>query len=575
MKIMVATEADVEAQVYAPVVDELLRRGHEVHVFSRYRNVRTFNIEFELRGIPIRHLDEFHQVDEHFDVALVYREVLGAVQQRNIPMVYTLFGPHSSEHRVIAAQYHNVDLMLVPSRQDEINLRRSGFVGEVLVTGSPKFDPLFRQAISNDKLIVVFDAPNKPRGDDRKRFFNLLCELARRNPDYRVLIKPRFLLGERWEQSDFLVGYDKHMAFYQKETPDCPANLEVLDEYRSPNDLCARASLAIGTPTSALFTQMVLHKPALVIQNSVAPNDIIHDGMYRSNQEVFQQSGCSIWLDELLDYAPAGLQPHTEWIERQIGPYDGQASARVVDALEQVAANSRQGISWLPQNRSSMQSFATDMQHFRQQHAGWSEAECRQQKQQAHALKVSQGIEAVRCMAQDLVPDLNLEQELETYRQLLVRLDDVVLDDSNMNRAYAFFHRELHRLANKLWNLRINLGFFRNNVATGQSVLAHDISMHLHESGGQGVDQWQQSIAPLFGYSWFNYFSSDLSRKSDGDCTNLLQMFWQDGQKKLAALYACELLKRGKTDIPDDVLDYLQSNPDHCADVSNEAVKRI
>lgn len=554
MRFLITTEGDVEGQVLAPVCRELRQRGHDVHVYSKY-SIEAFNIEFTLASIPVRPLDSLWSHEEEYDAALVYRDAISALHYHQVPMAYMVFGPNASQQRVIGAQFFLVDLMLVSGENAARNLRRNGYDGEVLVTGMPKYDPLFHMNKRSEKLIVVPDSPNCPRGQDRDRFVDILFEIARRNPDHDIWVKPRFLLGDRWQSGGFLCGYDRHMEFFVRSRSDVPENFRVLDTYYSMNELAARSALMISAPTSAILSQMVLGKPALLVEDAMRPTDLLYNAMYHANLETYGPSGCCVWMNELLDHTPKGLLPNPEWVEREVGPFDGKASARVADGLEQLAANHRRGINWLPRHDDSQEEFPARCAAYREEYRKMDGARQELEHRKALERTANRGLAALRAVAEDLGDGEDFSEEVDLFDSLLQDLLQLHLSLPEFRRVLHLFLSEIHILVDRFWNFKVNTGFFKAGFVTQAADLTYRMGMHLAELDHGVGERFSSLRRENFGYSLLDYMLEGPVGKTPKACGQIAETLFLCGQHGLSREYARSALEKGEANLPSALME--------------------
>ncbi len=549
MRVLITTEGDVEGQVFAPVASELLRRGHEVDVYSKY-TLAAFNIEFTRIGIAVKPLSELWGRERDYDVALVYRDVQNSLKYNKVPMAYIVFGPNASEQRVIGGQFFLADVMFVSSENAKRNLRRNGYDGEVFVTGQPKFDPLFHMEKTSEKLVVIPDTPNCPWGEGRQRYFDILVEAARRYSEYDFWIKPRFMLGEQWSSAGFLCGHDRHMEFFARDCKDLPSNLRVLDEYYSMNELAARCSLMVSAPTSALMTQMVLHKSALMISDAVKPDSLMYNAMYRANQETYNPSGCGVWMDELLDTLPHGLSPNPDWVEREIGPYDGKASQRIATVLEQMARGGNKGVQWVPKFDSTVGDFA-DRYGAYIESVDSGGTEFREKEERVDLFRVAQrGLKALHAFASDVGEGIDFSLEIDRLENSLGMVASLPLQGENLRKSVYAILVEIGLWMDKFWGYQQNSGFFKGGLISQANDFTYTMGLKLSDLDMDAARAWCDESRKTHGATMLDYIFEGPDPKSDEACRNIGVTLYDSKCMNLAVLYGTKALRRGRADIP-------------------------
>lgn len=421
MKLLITSDSDACAQMYAPVAEEMLRRGHEVTV-ACVSMIDSFSIEFTLRNIPVRDLREFYKTTPEFDIALCHREPLSWLRHHGIPSAHILT-MISDEHIHPAAMYASVDLMLVAGTTHEQNLRRAGFQGEILRTGLPKYDRLHILPNTREKLILVPDSPSVPMGRKRFRYFEMLMDVARHLPDHQLVIKPRFLWKDRWADEKFLHGIDLDIHLVAKHYDDIPSNLTILDYYIPNEELFCRAGLVLGIQTGAVLAQMMLGKPALVIQDMLHPSECQIESEFRSLRAYLSRSGCVIWRRELVDHLPEGLIADPDYVTAEVGLLDGMASQRVADALEATVQAHAGGFNWIPFPRKETSGTYTErMESYTHEIQGLSMKALHAEQRRQILNMMLQGLQTSAAMMEEYAEDLGAHELLTECTELFETL---------------------------------------------------------------------------------------------------------------------------------------------------------
>jgi hypothetical protein len=445
--------------------------------------------------------------------------------------------------------------MFVAGENNRKSLRRSGYNGEIVVTGLPKYDALFHIERRKEKLIVVPDSPNSPRGERRKRYFQIIMDIARKFPQYEVVIKPRTTLTESFQTFDFMLGNDKHMELYFREFDDVPGNLRVLENPVSMNELSARAELMISVPGSAVFGQMLLDKPVLIVHDAVAPHDLMHDAMYRCNLDIYLQSGCGVWMEELPEYIPEGLKACRNWVEREIGLFDGRATARVADVLEAAVGALGGKVRWFPVLGCTPRDVGDRLREYRKNYDLTDEAGREALHISMLRRKVDCALAALRAMTADLAGGLDLDAEIEIYARTAMRLFDMQIDVQVLEDALYPLLVALGELADRIWNFHTNNGFFKNEVRVAAEGLMTRIGLRLLESEGELGTVWAKLGRCEHGYTLVDYILKGPADRSIALCRDMAEFLLSVRCRRLAGEYALKCLEAGEFSLGPEVVD--------------------
>jgi hypothetical protein len=213
-----------------------------------------------------------------------------------------------------------VDLLCLTSRFDR-DLYANAVLGlkadpsNAVVTGLSitwRMDRMHRRhakAAATHDAIVYFDQPTVPPSYAQRAYVvDRLIDLARRNPDTKVLLKPRHRPDEttiHWTQY--------HLADLVAEHPGpLPANFAIV--YDSVPDLLDRARLTLTFSSTAAIESMRAGVPARLIADFSVSE--------QTGVSFFAGSGCLATFADLGPDMPDSVD--REWLETAAGPADGE-----------------------------------------------------------------------------------------------------------------------------------------------------------------------------------------------------------------------------------------------------------
>ena len=287
-----------------------------------------------------------HPALRHFDAIGVYltgskisdfRLALRLLPSRERPLLFCGFNGVVLEKFMEGMSWRlGYDLICLSGPRDREALDRmlegSPFAGQpTVLTG------LHRQDISDDQLLeqqqrrkqLVFAEqvvmPSKPT--DRAEMVRILADLARRSPDWEVLIKPRIAPGETTFHS-----ITNHISTtLQQALGHPPDNLRF--EYRPLPELLSQARLMATISSTAFFDALDMGcRPLVMADFGINPSNGSH---------VFAGSGVWRCLDQVedLDALDRSLPaPDPKWLA-WMGYGTNLDPVELIEALRQLRAN--------------------------------------------------------------------------------------------------------------------------------------------------------------------------------------------------------------------------------------------
>ena len=206
--------------------------------------------------------------------------------------------------------------------------------GMTLIISSHILSELY--AVASRFLFI--DSGHMPFGRSGKtQVADMLLKVARTFPEYRVVIKPRWLRGavqQHFAHKNTEHLYDVIEARCQGEVPP---NLVMLSEHRELGALVSESDVVLSLYSTAILNAMLQDKPVLILTGWDCEDkwDLRSKTTIRNMKEFFSTSGCAVDIGEVCDYLPKGLKTCERFMQ-EVMPYRDPAAGRIVDTMEYV-----------------------------------------------------------------------------------------------------------------------------------------------------------------------------------------------------------------------------------------------
>ena len=330
MRILVVPFLDGDNWSLVPVLEEMKRRGHEIAVYAPFP-------EKSACGMFSHLVPEIHPVEEltndiarTFDVAFCANMTLQFVKLLDIYIfVYSSY-VYKSDWMTDGADF------LFTYNYAAIG-RYTGFDCVKMAVGDPKKLPAPDTA-AGQKQFLFIDSGHMPFGRSGKtQVADMLIKVARSFPEYRVVIKPRWLRGavqQHFAHKNTEHLYDVIEARCQGEVPP---NLVMLSEHRELGALVSESDVVLSLYSTAILNAMLQDKPVLILTGWDCEDkwDLRSKTTIRNMKEFFSTSGCAVDIGEVCDYLPKGLKTCERFMQ-EVMPYRDPAAGRIVDTMEYV-----------------------------------------------------------------------------------------------------------------------------------------------------------------------------------------------------------------------------------------------
>lgn len=338
MRILFITNGDSEMFWNVDIIQALIERGHDVDVRVTCDEI-SFVHDYIERGIPYQLLAQ--PIEDPQQYTMASTAALTYVNKALIDAgVFTFIYRGGSVSHNEAAPFlgpADNDLLFLGGRRSQQEWVTAGFSSEIIPIGCPRFDHLANVTTTDKKYFLYLDKSVYPISKiDRLRALNYLCEIAWRYPEYKLIIKPRYIHHER----NYTPHYHGEDFYYLlSEIENKPPNLSVLDERISLEKLISECSVLISLPTSAFLPAMLLKKPILVLSgmnDEVIPPDLTVLTNMSDLINYYRDSGCVVTWDKMIEHLPDGLMASEAFVQDEVAYYDGKCTERLIVILEEI-----------------------------------------------------------------------------------------------------------------------------------------------------------------------------------------------------------------------------------------------
>lgn len=337
MKIVMIIGQDTNNFTLSYIVKVMLNRGHNVDIYGAFLNKNHLYM-FDDINITIKHIDNLtKEMLEYYDAAFVSVKFFFDMPWMLDAKVYMM----AFDTLYLDEPCLGVDLMFE---------RGSGWRPELpaghrmesarIVVGDPKHDYLQCENVKEkDNRFLFIDSGHYPFGlEGKRKAAEFLLEVCRRFPEYELVVKPRFLKGDKdvtHMNSMFLYDILEEMT-----QGALPSNLVLLHEHKRLESLIAGAHTVICMYTTAYIDAAIQDKGLIILDN--LPNE--EDAVLRIKthwnvaRQIMSSSGCLVDYREAIQYLPDGLKCSEAHLRQQIYSI-GNSSENIVKCIEYIWSN--------------------------------------------------------------------------------------------------------------------------------------------------------------------------------------------------------------------------------------------
>lgn len=310
MKIIIISEKDAANISLGRIANEFINQGHIVNLYAVYTDesvLRYFSSSIARHSI--------HEMTE--DVISCYDMIFcSTLVSVHLPeCVFTARKPIFTHNYLMNRQINwGGDICFVPSQKtvesDYDEYMQYSYIG----IGDPKYDGRKTTNVIDVKRFLFIDSGHYPFSTNGKReLARTLLNICRLFPDYELVVKPRFLPGDK------VVTHRNDIHLYDilnEEANGClPINLVLLYEHKDLMNLINECCTVISMYSTAFVGAIVANKGLICLENLPTTDvyDIRHKTFMR-NRENIVGSGALIDYHEVDKLLPQGKKGENEYL---------------------------------------------------------------------------------------------------------------------------------------------------------------------------------------------------------------------------------------------------------------------
>ena len=342
MKIAFLAASDSGNYPFLNLIKIFKARGHEVHVFCLFENYN--------------HIKIF--VDNYIEVTSVGKMTSTFLDTFDLLFVSENF---PTEHKInclilekdifvvsLAMLFENdyiypySDLIFTLGENKIKTLEDLGYKIPFMATGNPQYDNFkddYRNSSKFQKIILYIDQGLYPVGSyGKSELAKMLIAIAINNPEYKVIVKPRYLPYEKDNQVH--ICYEHIYDYIIKNCTALPENLVLLRKNVILRDLIRESSCIITPRSTAYLEAILMNKRIVLIEGlpSVECPDIRESRIERSYLKL-RETGCVVNYKEILKYLPSGLEINQSFLTKEVYDFNTNATKKIIEVCEYIYTN--------------------------------------------------------------------------------------------------------------------------------------------------------------------------------------------------------------------------------------------
>lgn len=338
MNVLVLAHNDSDNIMISNILFEMQMRGYKIRIFSVFMDNRT-NRMFKSLKCEINRVDKLSDADiEWCDCVLSALRAhinIGGLGDKIFIKKYIFVYNHYIDKTWYTP---GADFMFTcgyTRKMDHIEDCAS------MAVGCPKDDSqqqVINSAIS-EKQFLFIDSGHYPFSHKGKRqVASLLLKICHKFPEYKLVVKPRFLPNE----SNMLHANLDHLysVLIQLSNENLPVNLVLLNEHRDMQELIDQSDCVLMLCSSAYVDVALRNKPMIIIDgiDNDDKYELRNDIEYKNIYDLRKKSGCVVNCHEVLQYLPYGIKCSEAHLKKLVA-YPKYASKRIVDVIDFVVTD--------------------------------------------------------------------------------------------------------------------------------------------------------------------------------------------------------------------------------------------
>ncbi len=269
LNVLFISAFDSTNYVFVNLIKDLTARGHRCTVVVKDKEDAINNKMYKQEKIPFIEIEEFDMklvgiYDFVFSAPLKYDCYKTLYKKLNSANKYIITFASLFSSIVMGV---NPDLALSIGKSKFDEFEENGLRYNQIAIGNPQYDKLVRlkkNTIQKDRSkiqkVIMIEQGAYPYGKKGKsQLANVLCQMARNNPDITFTVKPRYLPSEKGKQLHVI---SEHLYDFIEEKPD---NLILLTEPVVLEDIIQDFDAAMTTWSTAYLDAAILGLPIIMI----------------------------------------------------------------------------------------------------------------------------------------------------------------------------------------------------------------------------------------------------------------------------------------------------------------------
>lgn len=329
MKVLVIASADATNLSIENVIRQFMYRGHKVDVYAQFMDYKTIRMFLEM-GLEVEYAAKLNSKKiKTYDIAFCGTDAMHLLRWENIYVF----------------NYNFIFINQWPSDASDFmfticNKRDMRYYEDCakMPIGVPKNDtPIIE---SCKKQFLYIDAGHVPFGKiGKSQVAEMLIKICNYFPDYKVVIKPRWLLSDKENITHINKNHIYHVIEELTEG-NLPPNLVMLEQHIDLQKLIDESETVITTSYSTYLDVALRGKGVIVVgeiecgdQYEIRSNVTLHE-----QNEVVKKAGCLVSYKEILNYLPKGIKCEENYLTEML-PYKSKVSEKIVDVIEWIYEN--------------------------------------------------------------------------------------------------------------------------------------------------------------------------------------------------------------------------------------------
>lgn len=334
MKVLMITEKDAANQSLSKIADAFLKKGHSVVIYALYfqENV-LYMFDKSIEKHSFAELDD--KTINEFDIIFATVMFAGFIAHKKMLFIRK---PIFTQNYLINKQsVWTGDVCFVPSHKT-VESEYGDLISYIrLEIGEPKYD-IIKKENNKAKKFLFIDSGHYPFGEHGKReLAKTLLRISRKFPDYELVIKPRFLPGDK------VITHKNDINLFDVLKDEAhsviPDNIIMLTEHRDLAELIDECHTVICMYTTAFTGAYVAGKGLLVLDG--LPSEDIYDVRMKSFlhiRENMLESGAVVNYHDAENLLPDGVKCSEEYLDFLLAETEN-VSDKICEATEYIYVN--------------------------------------------------------------------------------------------------------------------------------------------------------------------------------------------------------------------------------------------